>query len=144
MLAGRFMEVWAFEPLVLNAVFCRINNPMSHVRVVEAAITDKIGSVKMKIAGAHYGKITEATDEVVIVPCTTIDTLGLSPGFIKLDLEGFDYQGLLGAQETIKKSRPVICVETKDYKHSKIQDFLTERGYTLRFDNQPDEVWTPC
>jgi hypothetical protein len=40
--------------------------------------------------------------------------------YIKIDLEGFDLQALLGGQELIKRNRPKIAVTTyHDYRHAK-------------------------
>lgn len=42
------------------------------------------------------------------LPCRTIDSLGLSPSFIKLHLEGMELATLEGARETLRRYRPVI------------------------------------
>lgn len=41
-----------------------------------------------------------------------LDGLKLNPFFMKLDVEGFEYQVLLGAEETIKRSKPIILIES--------------------------------
>lgn len=57
---------------------------------------------------------------------------------VKLDLEGAEYDALLGAEATIRRFRPAILVELADRTlrhqgaHSgQIWDFLEGRGYTL-------------
>lgn len=46
------------------------------------------------------------------IPTITIDSLNLSEcGFIKLDLQGYDYFALQGAVETIRRCKPVIMFE---------------------------------
>ncbi len=40
----------------------------------------------------------------------TVDSLALSPDFIKLDVEGAERQALLGARETILRARPSLLV----------------------------------
>lgn len=63
-----------------------------------------------------------------------LDDLGLDPFFIKLDVEGFEYQVLRGGEETIKKSKPIILIETIDSNDEKIR-FLKPLGYKpYRFD----------
>lgn len=57
---------------------------------------------------------------------------------IKLDLEGAEYDALLGAEATIRRYRPAILVEVADgtLRHQgahsgRIWDFLESRGYAL-------------
>ena len=45
------------------------------------------------------------------IPKIKIDSLGLAPNLIHLDIEGGEWEALLGASETIKKSKPLIVVE---------------------------------
>lgn len=49
---------------------------------------------------------------------TTIDALcrqhGLEPGFMKIDVEGYEYRVLVGAAGTIGKYRPTILAEVSD------------------------------
>jgi FkbM family methyltransferase len=41
-----------------------------------------------------------------------LDDLNLKPYFIKIDVQGFEYQVLLGGAETIKECKPVLLIET--------------------------------
>lgn len=47
-----------------------------------------------------------------IIPTIVIDDLNL-PGcdLIQLDIEGYEYKALLGAINTIKKYKPILCIE---------------------------------
>ena len=153
-MADHFKEVWAFEPVALNAAMFRFNmrymRAPAAVNLVEAAISDHNGTVLMGVndkTAAHYGRavnMKKTTPGGFPVPCCNIDTLGLNPGLIKLDLEGHDLEGLKGARSTITRSRPVICVEVKERKDDEIQRFLSSMGYALKFSRRPDEVWAPC
>lgn len=40
-----------------------------------------------------------------------LDSLNLDPEFIKMDVEGFEYQVLLGAKKTIARARPIFLIE---------------------------------
>lgn len=46
------------------------------------------------------------------VPVRRLDALGLSPGFIKLDVQGSEFDALQGLQETIARSRPAVMIES--------------------------------
>ena len=49
--------------------------------------------------------------EVTEVPVRTLDSLGIGPAFIKIDVEGFDRAVVSGGMETIAASLPVILIE---------------------------------
>ncbi len=46
------------------------------------------------------------------VQTTTVDALKLAPSFIKLHLEGGEYDALKGAMQTIHQHRPIVAVTT--------------------------------
>ena len=47
-------------------------------------------------------------DEVEVI---TLDSLGLAPGFVKLDVEGCELAALIGGEQTIRTHRPVVMLE---------------------------------
>ena len=62
----------------------------------------------------------------------TLDSLNLKDiCFIKIDIEGYEYNALLGGQETIKKYRPVIIFEQHD-SQSPLFGWFSEIGYKIR------------
>lgn len=65
---------------------------------------------------------------IVKVTChiKRLDDLNLRPSFVKIDVQGFEYEVLLGADRTIRECNPVLLIETPGEKE--IQ-FLEERGY---------------
>lgn len=69
---------------------------------------------------------------------TTLDSLGLAPDVIKCDIEGAEYDALIGAQCTIEKYRPTLLVEVHTRKIGRfghtakqVRQLLTDWGYTL-------------
>ena len=52
----------------------------------------------------------------------TVDSLGLVPDYIKYDVEGAEYEAILGSLETVKKARPMLLVSL--YHRSKDIYFL--------------------
>ena len=65
------------------------------------------------------------------VPVTSVDKLALQPDIVKIDVEGFDYDVLLGMQETISRCRPYCLVEfTPDHMQDCLR-FFEKYNYYL-------------
>lgn len=62
--------------------------------------------------------------------------------FIKIDVDGGDYNVLLGAQETIQRFHPVLVVEMAS-NHQQIYDFLLSSGYKFLIGMENEEVKPP-
>lgn len=66
---------------------------------------------------------------------TTLDEFSVIPKYIKIDVDGFDYEVLLGGKNLLLNNDVVICVEvnhalhTRGYKESDIMQFMSEVGY---------------
>ena len=59
----------------------------------------------------HFFDASKLKMEKIIIEVKTLDSFQLKPDFIKIDVEGFEYKVLLGAEETIHNSRPLLLVE---------------------------------
>ena len=55
--------------------------------------------------GAHIAETGETT-----VKITTIDSLGIAPTFIKMDIEGHEIPALYGVKNTIIKHKPKLAI----------------------------------
>lgn len=89
------------------------------------AFPENSGKGRGKIIGEA---ITQTIDSLV-------DQYKLNPIFIKLDIEGGEYDALLGAVETIRKFKPLIYTEIwtnsafNDNALTKITEFMKKEGY---------------
>lgn len=107
---------------------------------------------RFNLGGLQVGKGGEEIDII------TLDSLGLQKtDFMKIDVEGFEPMVIMGAEETIKKNKPVISFEhnhkniSKDVLHSlgleKIkttEEMLKDLGYDIKsIDNQGNFLATP-
>lgn len=58
----------------------------------------------------------------------TLDSQNLSPSFIKIDVQGFEYDALLGGMATIQRCLPIILIE--DYGvDARVPDLMAPLGY---------------
>lgn len=60
----------------------------------------------------------------------TLDSLNLNPDFIKIDVQGFEYQVLLGAEETIKRCKPIFLIESVQ-PNGNVHNFLKNYDYSV-------------
>ena len=73
---------------------------------------------------------TEVSTIVNEVTFNTIDNLGVTPFFIKIDVEGAELEVLKGSLNVINNYNPVILVEIQNHKsYQEIQELLASYGY---------------
>jgi FkbM family methyltransferase len=81
------------------------------------------------------------------VPQITIDSLNVNPSLIHLDIEGYEGFAIEGAEKTIKRSRPVIVLETNGsgdeygWPQEKIDSLILSWGYKILVDWGHDKVY---
>ena len=78
-----------------------------------------------------------------LVNVIPIDSLNLQPDIVKIDVEGHDYQVLLGMKQTIDRCRPVVMVEFDPEKAGVMSDFFVERSYRLFVYDENKDVFLP-
>jgi FkbM family methyltransferase len=113
-LAKYFQMVHAFEPVPqlrecwgLNTEHC------NNVMVQPVALGDHTGTVHMKYVLGNTGN-SRIDVEGVQVPMVTLDSLEpMGVDLIKIDVEGFEYNVLCGAEKTIREQKPVVLIEQK-------------------------------
>src|SRR5882724_10322207 len=59
----------------------------------------------------------------------TIDSLGLAPSLIKIDVEGMEAQVIAGATETIKRCQPYLYLENNGNDSKAVSEALENVGY---------------
>lgn len=119
-MAKVFSAVFAIEPAV-DTYKCLLKNIEGLDNVVElnAALGSSSGRGKIVDDVARHGNTGSRfmqIDDSGLIDIITLDSLELTNlNFLKLDVEGFEYYALLGAQQTIKKFRPTVLVEEKGF-----------------------------
>ncbi|MEM2206898.1 MAG: FkbM family methyltransferase [Sulfolobales archaeon] len=106
-------KVYVFEPIKENVSLLKktlqLNN-IDNVSIIEAAVGELEGSVKMFFSGSA-SLVSEQADRAVDV--VTIDRVFKDKGdiaAIKMDVEGYELPAVKGACKTIKKHKPILLI----------------------------------
>ena len=135
---GSTGRVFSFEPIPIT--FRNLQKGIAHYHLLNVAahnvaVSNRKQVVAMKIpqlatGGENLYEAEITPDGELEIPAITVDSLGLSPSFIKIDVEGHEREVLEGAKETLLRSRPALLVEVI---HSEVIPFLSELGYQVRW-----------
>lgn len=130
------VEVWAFEPLTTNINEMRkdlwLNRVTEKVHVVKTLIGDGTpvdykadGNMAVYAKTGEFNYNTRSIDDFVI-------SHNLVPDLMKIDVEGFEYDVLVGAIRTIGIYHPKIILETHSSElREKCDGFLQTLDYGL-------------
>jgi FkbM family methyltransferase len=135
-LCAQFQQVIAFEPIA-DFRECLLRNVQApNLTVHSVALGNRNGTTQMiRVAGNAGHTHVDAASESGSIEIRTLDSFDLEHvDYIKIDCEGYEYEVLLGAWETIKRCRPRICVEQKPHKifgdQYRARDLLLSWGMT--------------
>ncbi len=116
-LAQNFNTVHAFEPapdtyaaLQRNIEEWKLQKSVILHNQALSNVTENV-ALQTKRGGRSLSRRISGPGEI---PAVTIDSLQLDEvDFIKLDIEGYEYNALLGARDTIERCRPAVLFEDK-------------------------------
>jgi FkbM family methyltransferase len=149
-LVGESGKVYSFEPLPSLAHQIRESlekNNFHNVTLINKALGEVPGAVTIythaEDAGLSSIEHKEGAADSVEVPITTLDEELKDVqriSFIKIDIEGYEFEALKGASHLLERDHPLIVFEftPKLYEQSyegKSKDlllFLADKGYGLR------------
>lgn len=156
-----FDEVWSFEPSPSSFTKMKRNCPERNVVKINRALGDRTDCVSLacrrrdgKRGTVHAG--LTFVDREAPVSGTTADMVPLDSyhfaalDLLYLDLEGYEYFALKGAESSIRQHRPVISVEINrncgfyDVEPEQIRQLIRGLGYQFALQTQSDEVFVPC
>jgi FkbM family methyltransferase len=153
-MADYFGTVHAFEPDKYNFE-CLEKNCFgcSNIVTYNLASGEKLDKTYIKYdlkrvgnSGSHYlsKDKTEQSIDMVTVDYFDFDDVD----FIKIDVEGYEYFSLLGAEKTIKRCKPVIMIEEKRFgsrfglKDKAASELLLKWGAKLKDSIGKDHIFT--
>ena len=134
-------KVIAFEPLdnVFKILEENIALNKADVEAYNLALgngSDIIGNPEgtMLIKGGNVKFRTEKLDSFALERAD----------ILKIDVEGFEFEVIQGAEKTIRRLKPHIILETHSKElRSKCNEFLNELGYKLKFEGRTVTVKSP-
>jgi FkbM family methyltransferase len=149
-------KVYSFEPqlLIFNILSTNIliNGASEIIEQYRLALGDKVEKLRMSpIENQIYsddcvnygGRSLINSEEGEEASLITIDSLDLPKlDFIKLDIQGFEWEAIRGGEKTIKNNLPIFFLENyiDQEKDQKVLELLREWGYTTyRLDNGQKE-----
>lgn len=154
-LAQDFHTVYTFEPAADLFAMLQRNAPEPNIIKLQAAVGEHHELVHMSRARrdgkprpAHEGMTY--VDGPGVIPTLRIDDLNLPVcDLLMLDLEGWELYALRGAEATIHRCLPVICVEINDHIREvgltpdDVRGFLSACHYRQAKRFVADDVWVP-
>ena len=126
LLTGDRGTVISFEPnaaaATLAAQLVEVNGLQERVRQVNVLVGEKSARVPFFVVSGYESVASTRNKEIVqfhpnalrreVAMIAMDDFVGPSPSVIKLDIEGSEYQFLLGAQRLLTKHQPDLVIET--------------------------------
>jgi FkbM family methyltransferase len=149
--AQKFQQVHSFEPTAVNfECLAKNTESLDNVTLHQLGLGHEqtVLTIRLPVASDNCGNFsivdfdtdTNTIDQSISI--VTMDSLNLAPDLIKIDVQGFDYNVLVGAADTIKTYRPVIIIESETKKsRNTIGEFLTVRGYSVAAKIRHDQIW---
>jgi FkbM family methyltransferase len=115
---GSFARVIAFEPVAVFRECLEHNVQGKNFEVQPIALGDQDTQGTMIITEnnsghSHLDPATMGHGDVRVVRLDTLNFHDVS--YIKIDCEGYEYRILQGAEQTIRRCRPVIVIEQKPH-----------------------------
>ena len=142
-LGQHFKEVITFEPDPDLFECMKKNILVRNVFPVNYALGESISRTYLKRSGSSGTNRINPLDGFP-VGVIDIDSMFLSVcDAIFLDVEHYEFQALKGAEDTIKKFRPVIQVEELKSSDNKVQLLLESWGYKKDKKFKNDRVYLP-
>ena len=138
LLTGKEGKVFSFEPLPENISYLKKHlelNKLKNVKVIDRAVNDKISKLRFTFGDNRSAGHISNEGEIEI-ETTSLDEFikagNALPDLIKMDIEGAEYEALIGAKVLLKRKKPVIFLATHSNElRAKCLKLLIEFGYTI-------------
>lgn len=138
--SGPTGHVYAFEPLPRNVDYLRkhvaLNKMVDRITVFDVAVSDKSGGAAFDLgASTSMGHLAESGEfKVKQVRLDDMVAAGeiKPPHYMKVDVEGAEFDVLNGARKLLEQHKPVIFLDTHDREaHNATVNLLIELNYEI-------------
>jgi FkbM family methyltransferase len=151
---SHFNVIYTFEPDPVNFYCLNQNVVSTNVIKMQCCLGNNSNTVNVSqlirperlhdIGGVHVAGSG-------FIPTIILDNLNLTDcNLIQLDVEGYEFNALLGAIETIKKFKPVLCIEfcekwlnRYNTNSENIYNLLNKLNYKLAATHGVDKIFIP-
>ena len=118
-LSKRWNKVTSFEPTPTTFECLERNCTKPNIRLHNRGISDNNGHLCFAVSDQKPDQNQFITDtsklrkrwDYMEIPVARLDRYGFNCDFIKIDVEGHEYQAIQGALSTIARCRPAIMIE---------------------------------
>lgn len=144
-------KIFTFEPSAENREFIEknleVNNLSKFTTIIPKGVSSYTGRQNFYVSTDNSCNtlLEEEGDSSTSIDVISIDDFCKDfnrVDLIKMDIQGGEYNALIGAKETLLKHKPLILIEIMDYietsKASK--EFLRSLGYTLKYLNKNSQL----
>jgi FkbM family methyltransferase len=139
--SDHYQSVYSFEPNPRTFQVLKINSQLvKNVKCFEYGISSENRSANLNVYANNIGHsdvADEATPDTVPIKLSTLDAAidqGVKVKLLKIDVEGHEYQAILGSKAVIEANMPVILFEQLPSEFeggsSKVINLLKSMGYT--------------
>lgn len=136
-------QIYAFEPIDTTFKILEkniaLNNLEETIKPYNIGLSDeKSTAIISEYSNDNIGgtSITKCTDKKGLsIKVDTLDNIKIPEtkiDFIKIDVEGHEILVLKGAEETLKKHKPLIFIEIFPDNFTTVNDLLTNYGYKIK------------
>jgi FkbM family methyltransferase len=122
----------------------RLHTPIFRGRAIHAFTSTSLEYLHTALERSFSKSVVERLSyDEQLVKMVPLDSLELKPDIVKIDVEGHDYEALLGLARTIELCRPCVMVEYNPGEMSEIAAFFLARDYRLFVFQNDRDVFVP-
>ncbi|MGE7634497.1 FkbM family methyltransferase [Bacillus paramycoides] len=126
-------KIYSFEPAKELFTVLDFNvqvNKLKNIELFNYAVGKEMGEALLNYNHQNTGSSNISSDGHEIVKSVTLDKLKIEkPDFVKIDVEGFEYDVIQGMQKVLQVSNPVLWIEVFPDNYFAVDQLLEELNY---------------